>query len=61
MQSLFQEHQQIYTWLTIDLVKRGLKKRKQHEANKEAISDLTNPTFDAAQVRIVMSRLHLHL
>ena len=61
MQSLFQEHQQIYTWLTIDLVKRRLKKRKQQEANKEAISDLTNPTFDAAQVRIVMSQLHLHL
>jgi hypothetical protein len=50
MQRVFGEHREIYTWLTIDLVKKGLKKRKIEEADKieEAISDLTNPTFEGS-------------
>ncbi len=50
MQRVFAEHKEIYHWLTIDLVKKGLKKRKNEEADKidEAISDLTNPTFEGS-------------
>jgi len=50
MQRVFGEHKEIYTWLTIDLVKKGLKKRNNEEADKieEAISDLTNPTFEGS-------------
>ena len=49
MQKVFAEHKEIYTWLTINLVKKGLEKAKKNEVivtESANISDLTNPTFE---------------
>jgi hypothetical protein len=46
---VFAEHKEIYTWLTIDVVKKGLEKAKKNEVivtESANISDLTNPTFE---------------
>ena len=46
---MFAEHKEIYTWLTIDVVKKGLEKAKKNEVivtESANISDLTNPTFE---------------
>jgi hypothetical protein len=53
MQKVFNEHKEVVPWLTIDLVKKGLKKRKENKTqdnNKDTstMSDLTNPTFDGS-------------
>ena len=48
MQRVFEQHKEIYPWMTIDLVKKGLKKTKKDGAivTDSTISDLTNPTFE---------------
>ena len=45
---VFTEHKHVYTWLTIDVVKKGLEISKKNEVvlTETAISDLSNPTFD---------------
>jgi hypothetical protein len=46
MQKVFEEHKQIYPWMTINLVKKGLMKTKLNETppiNDSSISDLTMP------------------
>ena len=49
IQKVFTEHKHVYTWLTIDVVKKGLEKSKKNEVvlTETAISDLSNPTFDS--------------
>ena len=50
MQRVFEEHKEIYPWMTIDLVKKGLKKTKKDVVvvNNSAISELTNPIFECS-------------
>ena len=51
MQRVFEEHKEIYHWLTIDLVKKGLEKAKKNEVvvtETSTISDLTSPTFEGS-------------
>ena len=51
MQRVFEEHKEIYHWLTIDLVKKGLEKAKKNEVvvtETSTLSDLTNPTFEGS-------------
>lgn len=44
------ENQPIYTWLTIDIIKKALKKSKgRSNGNLETISDLTEPTIVSAE------------
>ena len=48
MSKVFEEHKQIYPWMTINLIKKGLMKSKLNETppiNDSSISDLTMPTF----------------
>jgi hypothetical protein len=48
MQRVFEEHREIYPWMTVDLVKKGLKKTKKNEVvitGTTILSDLTNPTL----------------
>ena len=48
IQKVFTEHKHVSTWLTIDVVKKGLEKSKKNEVvlTETAISDLSNPAFD---------------
>jgi len=48
MQKVFEQHKEIYPWMTINLVKKGLEKAKKNEVivTDSTISDLTNPTFE---------------
>ena len=50
MQRVFEEHKEIYPWMTVDLVKKGLTKTKKNEVviTETTISDLTNPTFEGS-------------
>ena len=50
MQRVFEEHKSVIPWLTIDLVKKGLKKTKNDVVvvNNSAISELSNPTFEGS-------------
>ena len=49
MQRVFEEHKAVIPWLTIDLVKKGLRKTKEEKdvvvVRDSAISEFTNPTF----------------
>ena len=52
LQRVFSEHKEVISWLTIDLVKKGLKKAKNVVpvvVSESTMSDLTNPTFEASQ------------
>jgi len=50
VQKVYSKHKELLSWLTLDLVKKGLQKRKGNVTNvintTTSISDLTNPTFD---------------
>ena len=50
MQRVFEEHKEIYPWMTVDLVKKRLTKTKKNEVviTETTISDLTNPTFEGS-------------
>ena len=46
MKEILELHKEVYPWLTIDLIKKGLEKLKNKRSNLTAsnISDLTNPS-----------------